>query len=178
MRKFINAPDQVARETLEGFLTVYGDRFRQVDGASAVAMKDPAVKVAVVSGGGSGHEPVWLEYIGPGCADAVCQGDVFAAPPPNAIALAAKAVERGRGVLFVYGNYSGDLMRELGQFLDPDAGVAQGPTIAQAQKALCSSIVWCSRVGVSWVGRPWTFVSQDRGDRFPGTLHGVVFTDR
>src|SRR5690606_35090260 len=92
MRKFINAPDQVARETLEGFLTVYGDRFRQVDGTLAVAKKDPAVKVAVVSGGGSGHEPVWLEYIGPGFADAVCQGDVFAAPPPNAIALAAKAV--------------------------------------------------------------------------------------
>ncbi|MDT0341948.1 dihydroxyacetone kinase subunit DhaK [Streptomyces litchfieldiae] len=108
MRKFINKPQDVARETVEGFLAVHGDRFEAIPGTLAVRRRRLRDKVAVVSGGGSGHEPVWLEYIGTGFADAVCQGDVFAAPDPHSIAQAAKAVERGRGILFVYGNYSGD----------------------------------------------------------------------
>ncbi|TMR16505.1 dihydroxyacetone kinase subunit DhaK [Nonomuraea turkmeniaca] len=108
MRKFINEPSKVAQETLEGFLAIYGDQFAQVPGTLAVAKRVLDDKVAIVSGGGSGHEPVWLEYIGPGFADAVCQGDIFAAPAPQSIVRAAKAVERGRGILFVYGNYSGD----------------------------------------------------------------------
>jgi phosphoenolpyruvate---glycerone phosphotransferase subunit DhaK len=108
MRKFINKPEDVARETVEGFLAVNGDLFEAVPGTLAVRRRRLKEKVAIVSGGGSGHEPVWLEYIGAGFADAVCQGDVFAAPDPHSIALAAKAVERGRGILFLYGNYSGD----------------------------------------------------------------------
>ncbi|MGP4109467.1 dihydroxyacetone kinase subunit DhaK [Streptomyces sp. 4N509B] len=108
MRKFINKPQDVARETVEGFLAVNGHLFEAVPGTLAVRRRHLREKTAIVSGGGSGHEPVWLEYVGDGFADAVCQGDVFAAPDPHSIALAARAVDRGRGILFLYGNYAGD----------------------------------------------------------------------
>ncbi|GEK85677.1 dihydroxyacetone kinase subunit DhaK [Microbacterium aerolatum] len=108
MRKFINNPEQYALETMEGFLAVAGDGLEKLDDTLAIYRTDMPDKVAVVSGGGSGHEPAWLEYIGLGFADAICEGDIFAAPPPATIVKAAKAVERGRGVLLVYSNYSGD----------------------------------------------------------------------
>ncbi|GHF17414.1 dihydroxyacetone kinase subunit DhaK [Amycolatopsis deserti] len=108
MRKFINKPDAVARETLDGFLAVHGRDFEAIPGTLAVRRRGRAGKVAIVSGGGSGHEPVWLEYLGPGFADAVCQGDVFAAPDPHSIVTTAKSVDSGHGILFLYGNYSGD----------------------------------------------------------------------
>lgn len=108
MRKFINAPDAVARETLEGFLAVHPHEFEQVGTMLAIKRRTVRDKVAIVSGGGSGHEPVWLEYTGPGFADAICQGDLFAAPDPHSITETAKAVDCGKGLLFVYGNYSGD----------------------------------------------------------------------
>lgn len=108
MRKFLNAPTDVARETLEGFLAVHGGQFTTVAGTLSVIRRDLPAKVAIVSGGGSGHEPVWLEYVGAGFADAVCQGDIFAAPPAHSIVATARAVDRGHGILFVYGNYAGD----------------------------------------------------------------------
>lgn len=109
MKKFINDPKDVVQETLDGLLSLYGDRFYQVQGATAIAKRNLAPdKVALVIGGGSGHEPVFLEYIGDGYGDAVCQGNIFASPSPDIIVAGAKAVERGRGVLFVYGNYAGD----------------------------------------------------------------------
>lgn len=108
MRKFINRPEQYAQETMEGFLAVAGEGLAKLDDALAVYRTDMTTKVAVVSGGGSGHEPVWLEYIGLGFADAICEGDIFAAPPPATIVKAVKAVEQGLGVLLVYSNYSGD----------------------------------------------------------------------
>lgn len=108
MRKFINKPDAVAVETLEGFLAVHGRDVERIPGTLAVKRRERTDKVAIVSGGGSGHEPVWLEYLGPGFADAVCQGDVFAAPDPHSIVATATAVDSGHGVLFLYGNYSGD----------------------------------------------------------------------
>jgi dihydroxyacetone kinase-like protein len=108
LRKFINDPADVAAHTVAGFAAAYAGQIEQLSGTLTVVRRAVTEKVAVVCGGGSGHEPVWLEYIGPGFADAICQGDVFAAPPPPSIVQAARAVERGRGVLFMYGNYTGD----------------------------------------------------------------------
>jgi phosphoenolpyruvate---glycerone phosphotransferase subunit DhaK len=110
MTKFLNKPNDVAHETLEGYLAVHDDKFVRIPGRLGFARRELPDKVAIVSGGGSGHEPVWLEYAGRGLADAIVQGDVFAAPPPPAIVDAARAVERGRGMLFIYGNYSGDAL--------------------------------------------------------------------
>jgi dihydroxyacetone kinase-like protein len=108
VRKFINNPRDVAAETIEGYLAVYGDGLKRIPGTLAIAKAEVDDKVAIVSGGGSGHEPVWLEYIGQGFADAICQGEIFAAPAPQSIVAAARAVHRGKGILFIYGNYAGD----------------------------------------------------------------------
>ncbi|BDY31058.1 dihydroxyacetone kinase subunit DhaK [Mycolicibacterium mageritense] len=108
MRKFINKPGDVAMETLEGYLAVTSGRTSRVPGTLGLIRRELTDRVVVLVGGGSGHEPVWLEYVGEGLADAVCQGDVFAAPDPMSIATVAAAAHRGHGVLFLYGNYAGD----------------------------------------------------------------------
>jgi dihydroxyacetone kinase-like protein len=108
-KKAINDARNVVQETFEGFLATHGKQFHQLEGVTAIAKNnlDPD-KVGFVIGGGSGHEPIFLEFIGPGFADAVAQGQIFAAPSPDIILAATKAVDRDRGVLYVYGNYAGD----------------------------------------------------------------------
>ena len=108
MRKFINKSSDVAAETLEGYAAAHGARIARVPGTLGLIRRDLTDRVVVLVGGGSGHEPVWLEYVGEGLADAVCQGDVFAAPNPMSIVTVAAAAHRGHGVLFMYGNYAGD----------------------------------------------------------------------
>lgn len=112
MKKLINSPDDVALETMEGFAAAFPQAVRMLEGVRAIVRRDAPVqdKVAVVTGGGSGHEPMWWGYVGLGLPDASVIGNIFAAPPPGAIYQTAKAVESGRGVLFVYGNYSGDVL--------------------------------------------------------------------
>ncbi|TLN05672.1 dihydroxyacetone kinase subunit DhaK [bacterium] len=83
--------------------------FKRIDDLSAIvkAKLEPE-KVGLVIGGGSGHEPLFLEFIGTGFADGVAMGNVFAAPSPDNVLATTKAVDRGKGVLYVYGNYAGD----------------------------------------------------------------------
>ncbi len=109
MKKVINDPQNVVLETLEGFVGMNKTRFRLIAGVTAVVQNelDPD-KVGLLIGGGSGHEPLYLEYIGKGFADSVCQGNIFAAPSPDVILAGTKAVQRGQGVLYLYGNYAGD----------------------------------------------------------------------
>lgn len=109
MLKFLNNPKDVARETLEGYAAAHPE-LEIIPGTLGLVRRDIGDRVVVVVGGGSGHEPVWLEYVGGSLADAVCQGAVFAAPSPTSIVQVAQAASRGRGVLFLYGNYSGDRM--------------------------------------------------------------------
>lgn len=108
-KKAINDAKNVVQEMFDGFLGSYGRYFHQLEAVTAIAKNrmDPD-KVGLVIGGGSGHEPMFLEFIGPGYADAVAQGQVFAAPSPDVILAATQAAHRGRGVLYVYGNYAGD----------------------------------------------------------------------
>lgn len=108
MKKFINASKDVATETIEGFAAAYGRGLKRIAGTLSIYKEDIPDRVVVVTGGGSGHEPGWLEYIGVGFADAMVQGDIFAAPSPNRIVEASKIVHRGQGILFVYANYAGD----------------------------------------------------------------------
>jgi len=108
-KKAINDAKNVVQETFDGFLGAYGKYFHQLEGVTAIAKnRMDADKVGLVIGGGSGHEPVFLEYIGAAYADAVAQGQIFAAPSPDIILAATRAADRGRGVLYVYGNYAGD----------------------------------------------------------------------
>lgn len=109
-KKLINDPERVPMEAVEGLVAVHGRSLRQVPGMTVVVRSDMPVpgRVGVVVGGGSGHDPLFTEFVGKGLADAAVAGAVFTSPGPDLIIEAAKAVDGGAGVLFVYGNYAGD----------------------------------------------------------------------
>lgn len=113
MKKFINKPENVVSEMLEGLLTAHSDLLKSVnDNPKNLVRKDSPVqdKVAIVSGGGSGHLPLFLGYIGKGMLDGVAVGEIFASPSPKQIFDITKEVNGGKGVLYLYGNYGGDVM--------------------------------------------------------------------
>jgi len=111
MKKLINDPSNVTVESIEGFTLAYSRIVKQV-APHVVARVDAPIsgKVGVVVGGGSGHEPLFLGWVGLGMADAAVLGEVFTSPAPPPILEAVKAANGGRGVLFIYGNYAGDKM--------------------------------------------------------------------
>lgn len=112
-KKIINDPADVIEEMLDGVLAAHPDHVRQLEHEkrAIIAVDGPRKgKVGLVIGGGSGHEPTFLGFVGKGLADAAAIGNVFASPPPDPALECAKAVDGGAGVLFVYGNYAGDVM--------------------------------------------------------------------
>ncbi|MCB2054055.1 MAG: dihydroxyacetone kinase subunit DhaK [Geminicoccaceae bacterium] len=112
MKKLINAPDHVLQESLRGFARAHADIVRMHDDPLFIARsaRTPAGKVALISGGGSGHEPLHAGYVGRGMLDAACPGAVFTSPTPDQMTTAARAVDSGAGVLFIVKNYEGDVM--------------------------------------------------------------------
>src|SRR5665213_3209889 len=112
MRKLLNDPFAVVDEMLEGVLVAYGETIEATPCGRGLVLRNPAParRVGIVTGGGSGHEPAFWGYIGPGLADGAAAGNVFASPSATPIVEAARAADRGGGVLFVYGNYNGDVM--------------------------------------------------------------------
>lgn len=109
-KKLLNNPDAAAKEQFEGFMAA-SDNLEQVHNLTAAIRKDfPVGKVAIVTGGGAGHEPMYGGYVGAGIADAVAVGDVFAAPTPDVILETSKALNPDKGIIFIYGNYAGDNM--------------------------------------------------------------------
>lgn len=112
-KKLINHPDDVITDLVAGMVAAHPDKLRLKGetGRAIVATDGPrAGKVGIVIGGGSGHEPAFAGYVGRGLADAVAIGNIFASPAPNQIAEAARAADGGAGVIFLYGNYTGDVM--------------------------------------------------------------------
>jgi dihydroxyacetone kinase-like protein len=112
-KKLINDGTRAVDEMLQGVLAAHGRLVYAVDGSprSIVARSGPRPgKVGLIVGGGSGHEPTFLGFVGKGLADGCAVGNVFASPPPDPIIECAKAVDGGAGVLFMYGNYAGDVM--------------------------------------------------------------------
>ena len=112
MKKFINDPFDVVDEMLEGFLDVHKSYVKKIESARTLVRADAPVKgkVGVLTGGGSGHKPAFIGFIGKGMLDAVAVGEIFTSPPPLAVYEGAKAVNGGKGVVFLLGNYSGDVM--------------------------------------------------------------------
>jgi phosphoenolpyruvate---glycerone phosphotransferase subunit DhaK len=125
VKKLINAPSDVVREMMEGLVSAYGGSVHILDGVNAIVRSHiEEAKVALLVGGGSGHEPVYHGLVGPGLADGAAIGNVFAAPSPEIVLEATKAVNRGKGVLYVYGNYSGDNMNfDIGAELAAESGI-------------------------------------------------------
>lgn len=112
VKKLINDPNQVAAETIEGLALAYPHLLRRLGNLQVVVRRDAPIKgkVGILTGGGSGHEPMFAGFVGRGMADASVSGHVFTSPPPPPIVEGAKAVQGGAGVLFLYGNYSGDVL--------------------------------------------------------------------
>ena len=112
-KKLINDGGKAVDEMLDGIVAAHPRHLSVVAGSprSIIARNGPRRgKVGLVIGGGSGHEPTFLGFVGQGLADAAAIGNVFASPPPDPILECAKAVSGGAGVLFMYGNYAGDVM--------------------------------------------------------------------
>lgn len=113
MKKILNKPADYVDEMLEGLTAAHPEFYRLVgETKRAVARATPGAKgkVGIVSGGGSGHLPVFTGYVGPGLLDACAIGDVFASPSAEQMADAIRAADQGAGVLRLYGNYGGDIM--------------------------------------------------------------------
>jgi dihydroxyacetone kinase-like protein len=111
MKKLINTVDDVVSESLAGFCAAHADIVRMGETAPFVLRRHLTPgKVALLSGGGSGHEPLHSGFVGQGMLDAACPGQVFTSPTPDLILAAAEAADTGGGVLFIVKNYEGDVM--------------------------------------------------------------------
>lgn len=123
MKKLINDVEQVLAESLDGFAAAHADIVTLGPERQFVQRRAPKKgKVALISGGGAGHEPLHAGFVGHGMLDAACPGQVFTSPTPDQMLAAAEAVETGAGVLFIVKNYSGDMMnfKMAAEMLDRD----------------------------------------------------------
>jgi len=112
MKKIINNPDDFVNESIQGLVITYPDIYKFSSETNKVLMrsKTSSNKVGLVSGGGSGHLPLFTGYIGEGLLDSCAIGNVFASPSVDEISTAIKSANSGKGVLCIYGNYGGDVM--------------------------------------------------------------------
>src|SRR5216110_2451221 len=111
MKKFVNAIENILTESLDGFAAAHADLVSLGDARKFIRRKTlKAGKVALISGGGSGHEPLHAGFVGHGMLDAACPGQVFTSPTPDQMTVAAEAVDGGAGLLFIVKNYAGDVM--------------------------------------------------------------------
>jgi dihydroxyacetone kinase-like protein len=110
LKKLINDPFDAVDEMLEGFVAAHADVVRLASERVVARVPHGGSKVGLVIGGGSGHEPAFVGYVGEGLADVAAVGNIFAAPSPDVCLAAIRAASTGMGVLLSYGNYAGDIM--------------------------------------------------------------------
>ena len=135
MKKLINSPDDVIAEALKGIGAA--DQNVRVDHDNRVIFRAEPTrpgKVAVISGGGSGHEPLHGGFVGTGMLDAACVGEMFTSPTPDQMLAATTGAEAGAGVLHIVKNYTGDVMNfEMAAELAADAGVRVATVVVAVQ---------------------------------------------
>ena len=151
MKKLINKPDDVVTEELQGIAAAHPDLVRVHFGPNFVVRADAPVegKVAIVSGGGSGHEPMHGGFVGPGMLDAACPGEVFTSPTPDQMLDATKAVNGGAGVLHIVKNYTGDVMNfEMAADLGGGEGIEVEAVVIDDDVAVQDSLYTAGRRGV------------------------------
>jgi dihydroxyacetone kinase-like protein len=151
MKKLINRPEDVVRESLAGVALAHADRLTVHIDPHYVVRADAPVKgkVALVSGGGSGHEPMHGGLVGAGMLDAACPGEVFTAPTPDQILAATQAVDGGAGVLYVVKNYTGDIMNfEMAAEFAEAEGLAVQIAVLDDDVAVEDSLYTAGRRGV------------------------------
>src|SRR6478752_3687024 len=151
MKKLINKPENVVREALEGMAYAHGDLIKVHYDPNFIVRADAPVqgKVGIVSGGGSGHEPMHGGFVGMGMLDAACPGAVFTSPTPDQMLEATKAVNGGAGVLHIVKNYTGDIMNfEMAADLGRAEGLEVSAVVIADDVAVKDSLYTAGRRGV------------------------------
>ncbi len=151
MKKLLNAPVDLVPEALAGMALAHPDLLRvHMDPAFLVRADAPVRgKVAVLSGGGSGHEPLHGGFVGRGMLDAACPGAVFTSPTPDPIFEATRAVDGGAGVVYIVKNYTGDVMNfDMAADLAREAGIAVESVLVNDDVAVENSLYTAGRRGV------------------------------
>ena len=169
MRKLLNDPAQVVKESLVGLAAAHGDILR-VDAAAQIVLRADAPregKVALVSGGGAGHEPLHGGFVGLGMLDAACPGEVFTSPVPDQMLAATKAVDGGAGVVHLVKNYTGDVMNfKLAAEDAADEGIAVESVLIDDDVAVQDSLYTAGRrgVGATVLAEKIAGAAAERGD--------------
>lgn len=151
MKKLINVPEDVVKEELEGVALAHPDLVKVHFDPNYVVRADAPVqgKVGVISGGGSGHEPMHGGFVGMGMLDAACPGAVFTSPTPDQMLEATKAVNGGAGVLHIVKNYTGDVMNfEMAADLARAEGIEVESVVTDDDVAVQDSLYTAGRRGV------------------------------
>lgn len=150
MKKLINEVEKVVEESLQGLAKAHADLVKLHPSVRAVLRVDsPKEKVAVISGGGSGHEPMHTGFVGFGMLDAACPGEIFTSPTPDQMYEAAKAVNGGKGVLYIVKNYSGDIMNfQMAADMLAGEGIPVEQVIINDDVAVEDSLYTAGRRGV------------------------------
>ena len=151
MKKLINEPDAVVREALEGIEAAHGDHVRVIYEPMVIVRADAPIqgKVGIISGGGSGHEPMHGGFVGRGMLDAACPGEVFTSPTPDQMLEATKAVDGAAGVLHIVKNYTGDVLNfEMAADLAQGEGIEVEAVVTNDDVAVQDSLYTAGRRGV------------------------------
>src|ERR671939_1998547 len=154
MRKLLNDPEQVVKESLAGLAAAHADILREG-------------KVALVSGGGSGHEPLHGGFVGLGMLDAACPGEVFTSPVPDQMLAATKATDGGAGVVHLVKNYTGDVMNfKLAAEDAADEGIGVESVLIDDDVAVQDSLYTAGRrgVGATVLAEKIAGAAAERGD--------------
>ncbi|MFI8870151.1 dihydroxyacetone kinase subunit DhaK [Streptomyces sp. NPDC053707] len=149
MRMLINVPETVVADGLRGMAAAHPELVVDAENRLVVRRDAPvAGKVGLVSGGGSGHEPLHAGFVGPGMLSAACPGEVFTSPVPDQMVLAAAAVDSGAGVLFIVKNYTGDVLNfDMAAELAEDEGVQVAKVLVDDDVAVADSTFTAGRRG-------------------------------
>ncbi len=151
MRKFLNEPSQVVKESLKGLAAAHPDLLRYDVANQIIVRKDAPRKgkVALISGGGSGHEPLHGGFVGLGMLDAAAPGEVFTSPVPGQMLAATKAVDGGAGVVHIVKNYTGDVLNfKLAAEDAADEGIKVTSVVIDDDVAVQDSLYTAGRRGV------------------------------
>ncbi|MFJ2742401.1 dihydroxyacetone kinase subunit DhaK [Streptomyces sp. NPDC087440] len=149
MRMLINVPETVVGDALRGIAAAHPELAVDVENRVVVRRDAPvAGKVGIVSGGGSGHEPLHAGFVGPGMLSAACPGEVFTSPVPDQMVRAAAAVDSGEGVLFVVKNYTGDVLNfDMAAELAEEEGIRVERVLVNDDVAVTDSLYTAGRRG-------------------------------
>ncbi|HEX3209287.1 MAG TPA: dihydroxyacetone kinase subunit DhaK [Geminicoccaceae bacterium] len=185
MKKLINAVEDVLRESLDGFAAAHADLVKVAHAPTYVLRTDAPIKgkVALISGGGSGHEPLHAGFVGRGMLSAACPGEVFTSPTPDQIVAAAEAAEGGAGVLLIVKNYSGDVMNfemaaemvagEQASVLVNDDVAVEGSTYTTGRRGVAGTVIVEKIVGAAAEAGANLAACKALGDRVNGATGSI-----